>query len=91
MLMIYSKNNCPFCVRAKTYLDHLDIAYLEIDIQENLDALQMLRDNGLRSVPQIYYQGKLFVEGGYDGLSKMSKEEILAEIELRDALASETL
>jgi hypothetical protein len=31
-------------------------------------------------VPQIYLQGKLFVEGGFQGLSKLSTEEITSKM-----------
>jgi glutaredoxin len=31
---------------------------------------------GHRTVPQIYKDGKLFVEGGYQGLSKLNEDQI---------------
>ena len=43
---------------------------------------------GHRTVPQIYYNGKLFVEGGWQGLSKLSVEDIMREIELRNELSN---
>jgi riboflavin biosynthesis pyrimidine reductase len=35
--------------------------------------------------------GKIFVEGGWTGLSKMSTEDIVNEIELRNSLQDQTL
>jgi hypothetical protein len=35
--------------------------------------------------------GKIFVEGGWSGLSKMTAEEIISEIDLRHSLADQTL
>ncbi len=46
---------------------------------------------GHRTVPQIYYNGKLFVDGGWQGLSKLSREEIMREIETRNELSNSNL
>jgi hypothetical protein len=42
-------------------------------------------------VPQIYFNGSLFVEGGWQGLSKMSAEQMLEKIELHNSLTNGTL
>ena len=54
-------------------------------------APDLHEQQGLRTVPQIFMDGKIFVEGGWSGLSKMSVEEILSEIDLRNSLADQTL
>lgn len=71
MLQVYSKNNCPICVQAKTFLDRKNVPYEEIKIDEDAAARQMLLAAHHKSVPQIYHNGKLFVEGGFAGLSKL--------------------
>lgn len=71
MLQVYSKNNCPICVQAKTFLDRKNVPYEEIKIDQNTEARQMLLSAGHKSVPQIYHNGKLFVEGGFAGLSNL--------------------
>ena len=73
MLTIYSKNNCPYCVRAKTLLENKGVSYTEINIEYDQDARQMLVDQGLRSVPQIFH-GYELIPGGFDGLNKQSTE-----------------
>jgi glutaredoxin len=73
MLTIYSKNNCPYCVRAKTLLENKGVSYTEVNIEYDQDARQMLVDQGLRSVPQIFH-GYELIPGGFDGLSKQSTE-----------------
>jgi glutaredoxin len=73
MVTVYSKNNCPFCVRAKQLLESKNVPYTEVNIEYDQDARQMLVDQGLRSVPQIFY-GYELIPGGFDGLSKQSKE-----------------
>jgi len=90
-LTVYSKPQCPFCDRAKQYLYRNNIMFLEVDVSQDPDAIEYLRAQGHSTVPQVYYQGKLFVPGGWEGLSKMTADDIRSEIELRDALASETL
>jgi glutaredoxin len=73
MLTVYSKNNCPYCDRAKQLLESKDVPYTEVNIEYDQDARQMLVDQGLRSVPQIFY-GYELIPGGFDGLSKQPKE-----------------
>jgi glutaredoxin 3 len=69
MLTIYSKNNCPFCDRAKQLLENKGVPYTEVNIEYDPESRQMLLDKGLRSVPQIFY-GYELIEGGYSGLVK---------------------
>lgn len=74
MITVYSKNNCPFCVKAKYLLDQKGIAFEEIKIDEAPEAREFVMAEGHRTVPQIYQNGKLLVEGGYQGLAKQSDE-----------------
>jgi glutaredoxin 3 len=74
MITVYSKNNCPFCVKAKYLLEQKGIAFEEIKIDEKPDAREFVMAEGHRTVPQIYQDGKLLVEGGYQGLAKQSEE-----------------
>ena len=76
MLTVYSKNNCPFCVQAKNLLTLKGIEYEEIKIDENPEAKEFVLSEGHRTVPQIYKDGTLFVQGGYQGLSKLTESEL---------------
>lgn len=76
MITVYSKNNCPFCVQAKNLLTLKGIQYEEVNIEENPDARTFILEQGHRTVPQIYQDGKLLVEGGFQGLSKLTEEEL---------------
>ena len=76
MLTVYSKNNCPFCVQAKNLLTLKDIEFEEIKIDESPEAREFVLAEGHRTVPQIYKDGALFVQGGYQGLSKLTEEEL---------------
>jgi glutaredoxin 3 len=74
MLTVYSKNNCPFCVQAKRLLETKGIEYTEVKIDENDEARNFLLSEKHRTVPQIYKDGQLLVEGGYQGLAKQSED-----------------
>jgi glutaredoxin 3 len=69
VLTVYSKNNCPFCDRAKALLESKGVTYTEINIENDSESRQMLLDKGLRSVPQIFH-GYELLEGGFQGLTK---------------------
>ena len=91
MLTVYSKTVCPYCVNAKNFLKSKNINFREVNIEEDSEAREFIQQQGHRTVPQIYMNGRLFVDGGWQGLSKMSAEEILNEMELRDSLSDQTL
>jgi glutaredoxin 3 len=76
-LTIYSKANCPFCEMAKKYLQSKNINYQELRIDQDADARQFLLSEGHRSVPQLYLDGKLFVQGGYDGLKELTEQQLM--------------
>jgi len=76
MLTVYSKNNCPFCDQAKNLLKLKKVEFEEIKIDENPDARQFVMNEGHRTVPQIYKDGKLFVQGGFQGLARLTESEL---------------
>jgi len=76
MLTVYSKEVCPYCVKAKNFLQLKKIPFQEIDVVKNPDAREKLVSMGLRTVPQIFVNDQLFVEGGFAGLSKLKDEEL---------------
>ena len=73
MITVYSKDNCPFCDRAKQLLESKDVPYTEVNIEKDPESRQMLVDKGLRSVPQIFH-GYELIPGGFDGLSKQKPD-----------------
>jgi len=81
MLTVYSKNNCPYCEKAKQLLRNKNINHEVIMIDEDPEAREWLIAQGHRTAPQIYQNGKLFVEGGYQGLAKLPDEELFNKLE----------
>jgi glutaredoxin 3 len=78
MITVYSKNNCPFCVQAKNLLKLKGLEYQEVKIDEDETAKQFIVNQGHRTVPQIYRDGVLLVEGGYQGLSRQDDSWFVA-------------
>lgn len=66
-MVIYTKNICPYCDRAKELLKQKGVSYDEIRV--DLDQSQyeiMLEKSQRRTVPQIFYKDTLI--GGFDDL-----------------------
>jgi glutaredoxin len=64
-------------VQAKKWLEMKKVDFEEINVEQDSTKLAWLKSKGHQSVPQIYTDNdELFVEGGYQGLSKLSDEEL---------------
>ena len=61
MITVYSKNNCAYCVQAKNYLSSKNINFREINIEQDAEAREFIINQGLRTMPQIFMDGKIFV------------------------------
>lgn len=81
MLTVYSKPSCPFCVRAKNYLQSKNIQFNEIDVTQDKESLAFIKARGHRTVPQLYMNGELFVEGGYEGLVNLPEVDLQKKLE----------
>lgn len=75
MLTIYSKANCVFCEKTKSLLKLKDVKFEEVRIDLDQTARQFVIEQGHRTVPQIYQDGKLFVQGGYNGLMQLNEDD----------------
>ena len=70
-ILIYTKQWCPFCAKAKALLRAKGVPWDETDVtfDEALQA-EMIERSGRRSVPQIFLGGEHV--GGYDDLARLS-------------------
>ena len=67
-IIIYSKDNCGYCVKAKSLLNNLGLTYIEKKLENFLTTEALFEDIGkqVRSMPQIKINGNLV--GGYNQL-----------------------
>lgn len=67
-ITIYTKDYCPYCVKAKTLLKRKGAAFSEIDItrDEALQKEMVEKSGGRKTVPQIFIGGTHV--GGADDL-----------------------
>ncbi|WPH57017.1 glutaredoxin [Enterococcus phage G01] len=66
MITVYTKNNCMPCKMTKRKLQELGVNYKEINVDENLEALEFLMEYGFRSLPVVFNEnGAPMVIGGY--------------------------
>jgi glutaredoxin len=69
MIIIYSKENCSYCKKAKELLNSLGFSYNEINVLENpdwKDSNPILKN--VKTVPQIFIDD-IYI-GGYTELEK---------------------
>lgn len=69
------------CDKAMDLLSRYNIPFMAVKIDEDPTARDFLVNAGHRAVPQLYMNGVLFVEGGYNGLVKMSQSDIEYKID----------
>ena len=67
-IIIYSKENCTFCTKAKLLVKNLGLEYTEKKLEDFESTEAMLKDIGkpIRTMPQIKVDNKLI--GGYNQL-----------------------
>jgi glutaredoxin len=67
-IILYSKNNCGYCVKAKNLLKNLGLEYTEKKFEDFSDMEKLFEDIGktVKSMPQIKINGELI--GGYNQL-----------------------
>lgn len=65
MVKVYSTTSCPWCKKAKEYLKSKDIAFEDLNVQENMEAQEeMINLSKQRGVPVINIDGNIIV--GFD-------------------------
>ncbi len=74
-IVIYSKNNCVYCNKAKSLVKNLRLDYTEKKMEDFESVDEMLKDIGkkVRTMPQIKIDDKLV--GGYNQLVEYFVEQ----------------
>jgi glutaredoxin len=70
-MIIYGKNDCPFCDKAKRFCEAHKIEYTYLNLGQDFSIEDVLKLNPLaKSFPQIFEDSGVSV-GGYDDLYQM--------------------
>ena len=71
-VQIYSKQQCPYCVRAKNLLSKKGVTFEEIDV-ENDEARRawLVEATGQRTVPQVFVDGRPL--GGFSDIDALDR------------------
>ena len=75
-VIMYTKQICPYCVKAKRLLDKIGADLQEIDISDSPDIRQRMIElsAGKKTVPQIFIGGKHI--GGCDDLYAIGEDRL---------------
>jgi glutaredoxin 3 len=72
-VQMYTKQQCPYCVRAKALLQKKGVAYEEIDVEGNDDMRIWLAEaSGQKTVPQIFVDGRPL--GGFADIDALDRQ-----------------
>ena len=73
-IIVYSKDNCVWCDRAKNLLDSVELSFEEIDLSNDNDRKEFYKKvgEGVSTVPQIYIDNERI--GGFPQLVNWFEE-----------------
>lgn len=79
-IIVYSKDYCPYCDRAKAFITSKGLKYTEVDITNDVKLQEecFTKANGRKTVPQIFF-GNTHI-GGFDDMMALQKSGKLDEI-----------
>ncbi|HEM5491496.1 glutaredoxin-like protein NrdH [Streptococcus suis] len=60
MVTIYSKNNCVQCKMSKKFLDEHNVAYKEINLDEQPEFIEHVKNLGFSAAPVIETENEVF-------------------------------
>ena len=69
---VYTKQTCPFCVRAKRLLEKKGVAFVEVSVEGNDDLRTWLVEkSGQMTVPQIFVGERAL--GGFSDIDALDR------------------
>ena len=71
-LTLYTQTDCVFCEIMKSKLDSWGFNYQVVNIKENKNALMFIKNEGHKTVPQLYWYKK--------HLNKINTDEFTRQI-----------
>ena len=65
MIKVYSTSACPWCVKAKSYLQSKNISFEELNVQDDMTAREeMIKKSKQMGVPVLDINGEIII--GFD-------------------------
>ena len=78
-VLVYTTENCPFCIRAKALLDARGVDYREVNLERDHDGrAELVRETGMMTFPQVVIDGHLV--GGFQETLAADRSGRLAEL-----------
>jgi glutaredoxin 3 len=63
-VLVYTTENCPFCIRAKALLDTRGVQYRELNLERDPEGrAELVKQTGMMTFPQVIIDGELV--GGF--------------------------
>lgn len=72
-MIVYSAEWCSGCKSLKQYLESKNVEFTEIDIDKSEEAVLVLQQHRLRSIPQVFVGEKLI--GGLNEVKQYLEEK----------------
>ena len=78
-VLVYTTENCPFCIRAKALLDARGVEYRELNLERDPDGrAELVKQTGMMTFPQVIIDGELV--GGFQETLAADRSGRLAEL-----------
>jgi glutaredoxin 3 len=78
-VLVYTTENCPFCIRAKALLDARGVTYREVNLERDPDGrAELVRKTGMMTFPQVLIDDVLV--GGFQETLAADRSGRLAEL-----------
>jgi len=78
-VVVYSKDNCPFCVGVKNLLEGKNVTFKEVNVSSDQAALdEIVKKTGHQTVPQVFVDGRFI--GGFQELQALDQSGKLDQI-----------
>lgn len=61
MITVYSKPNCELCEMTKEFLKEHYVEFEEINVEENEEVLEIIKEKGFKNLPVVIVSNKGFV------------------------------
>ncbi|MGL5245917.1 MAG: glutaredoxin family protein [Sarcina sp.] len=69
MIKVYTTNSCPWCVKAKQYLQKKNVAFTELNVQSDMVAREeMVKKSKQMGVPVLDVNGTVIVGFNKDAI-----------------------